>query len=76
MAKKLRCPGIFCRSKDCIPLAVNQNFKVGKGIVNSFAGDLIFGPGGALVGLASGFNGKRKVTFKCMKCGRVFTDKV
>lgn len=91
MAKKIRCPGMFCRSKDWTPITASQNFKIGKGIVGGSVGRVVGGviggaiggpaglaaiPLGATVGMATGFNGKRKVKFVCNKCGKIFTAKV
>ena len=76
MAKRIKCPGFFCRSKDCVPVTTGKAYKAGKGLVGGLTGDAVLGPGGALIGIATGFNGKKKVKFMCRKCGRVFTEKV
>lgn len=53
-----------------------KNFKVGKAVVGNTVGFLVAGPLGGLVGAATGFNGKKKVAFVCMKCGKTFEHKV
>lgn len=76
MAQKVRCPGFFCRSKDCTPVTTQKGYKTGKGLAAGVVGNAVLGPGGALLGIASGFNGKKKVKFRCNKCGRIFTVKI
>ena len=76
MAKRIKCPGLFCRSRDCQPITEGKKYKTGKGIVGGAIGTVALGPLGAAAGLASGLNGKKKVKFMCNKCGRVFTVKV
>lgn len=76
MAKRIRCPGLLCRSKDCVPVTTQTGYKAGKGLVAGVIGGAALGPGGALIGIATGFNGKKKVKFMCQKCGKIFTEKV
>lgn len=74
MAKKILCPSFFCNG---VGVPVSQNgFKVGKSIINNAIGFGLAGPIGGLVGAATGFNGKKKTTFVCTKCGRTWTKKV
>ena len=73
---RIRCPRMFCRSRDCTPLADKKRYSVGKGIVGATAGTLIAGPVFGVVGAATGLNGKRKVKMMCNKCGKVFTVKL
>lgn len=75
MAKKIRCPGFFCRSTQCVPVSSN-GYKTGKGLLGGLVGGAVFGGVGAVAGAASGLNGKKKVKFVCQKCGRVFKAKV
>ena len=76
MAKKIRCPGFFCWSKNCVPVTTRKGYKTGKGIAGGLVGGVLLGPVGAIAGAASGANGRKKVTFYCQKCGRTFTRKV
>lgn len=76
MGKKVKCPRLFCGSKDCIPVATRKGYKTGKGIAGGLIGAAALGPVGAVAGLAAGANGRKAVTFKCMKCGKTFTTKV
>ena len=45
-------------------------------VVGNVVGGAIAGPAGALVGTGLGFNGYKKVTIVCNKCGRVFVKRV
>ena len=73
---RVKCPGLFCGSKDVVPLTTKKMYKTGKGLVNAAIGGAIAGPVGALVGAGTGLNGKKVVTFQCLKCGKIFTAKV
>lgn len=73
---KIKCPSITCRSSNCTPITANKKYKAGKGIVGGFVGGALLGPVGAVAGLATGVNGKRKVKFVCNNCGKVFEVKV
>lgn len=75
MAKKIVCPSLFCDGIG-IPVAQKKNFSVGKAVVGNTIGFAVGGIAGGLVGIATGFNGKKKVTFVCQKCGRTWTQKV
>lgn len=75
MAKQIRCPGFFCDGIG-IPAGQKKGFKVGKSIVGNAIGFGLAGPVGGLIGAATGFNGKKEVTFVCNKCGRTWTQKV
>jgi len=76
MAKKIRCPAWGCGSTEVAPVGAKKNFNVGKAVVNNTIGFALAGPVGGLVGAATGFNGKKKVKFVCLKCGKVFEEKV
>ena len=73
---RVTCPRITCRSHDCTPVGAKKGYKTGKGLVGGVAGQILLGPIGAVVGLASGVNGKKSVKFVCNKCGKVFTAKI
>lgn len=76
MAKKIKCPGLFCGSTNVIPVDTKKKFSVGKAVVGNTVGGL-FGPVGAIVGAATGINGKNgKTKFVCQKCGKVFEVKL
>lgn len=75
MAKKIKCPALFCGGIG-VPVGANKNYKAGKGLLLGAVGSVAIGPAGAIAGLASGFNGKKKTKFVCQKCGRVFTVKL
>lgn len=59
-----------------VPAAQKKGFSVGKAVVGNVVGGAIAGPAGALVGTGLGFNGYKKVTIVCNKCGRVFVKRV
>lgn len=69
-SSSLGCHGIG------VPAAQKKGFSVGKAVVGNVVGGAIAGPAGALVGTGLGFNGHKKVTFVCNKCGRVFVKRV
>lgn len=73
---KIKCPGFFCGSTNVIPVSAKKNFKAGKGLVNGAIGAAIAGPVGGLVGVGTGFNGKKKIKFICQDCGKVFEQKL
>lgn len=73
---KVKCSNIFCRSTDVVPVSSKKNFKKGKGLIGGAAGAALLGPIGGAVGVATGFNGKKKVKFVCQKCGKVFEVKM
>ena len=73
---KIKCPKITCRSKNCVPVTQNKNYKKGKGLIGATVGGVLLGPAGAVVGAATGFNGKHKVKFICQDCGKVFEVKL
>ena len=75
MAKEIKCPKMFCGGIG-IPASRKQGFKVGKAVVGNAIGFGLAGPVGGLVGIATGFNGKKKVQFVCSKCGHVWTEKI
>ena len=73
---KIKCPNILCRSTDVVPVSTKKNFKKGKGLIGGAVGTAIGGPLVGAVGLATGFNVKKKVKFVCQKCGKVFEVKM
>lgn len=73
---QIKCPSWSCGSTEVAPVGAKKNFKVGKAVAGNTVGFLVAGPLGGLVGAATGFNGKKKVTFVCMKCGKTFEHKV
>lgn len=75
MAKQIKCPRWTCDGVG-IPASQKKNFSVGKSIIGNAIGFCIAGPVGGMVGAATGFNGKKKVTFVCSKCGNTWTEKV
>lgn len=68
MAKKVVCPGLFCKSIDVSPVGVTKK----AGLVKGAVGSLI----NPVVGVAGLLSGKKEATFRCNKCGRVFTVKL
>lgn len=76
MAKKIRCPGLLCGSTNVVSVDTKKKFSFGKAIVGNTVGAL-FGPAGAVIGTATGINGKNgKTKFVCQKCGKVFELKL
>ena len=73
---KVKCPNMFCRSTNVVPVSSKKNFKKGKGIVGGLIGGALLGPVGSAVGVSTGFNGKKKVKFVCQDCGKVFEVKI
>ncbi len=73
---KVKCPGLFCGSRNCVPVTTRKGYKIGKGLIGAVVGNAVAGPVGAIVGAGSGLNGKKTVTFQCLECGRIFTMKV
>lgn len=73
---RIKCPRITCRSKHCVPVTQDKKYKKGKGLVGSVVGGVVLGVPGALVGAATGFNGKSKVKFVCQDCGKIFEVKM
>ncbi len=69
MGKKVQCPRMFCRSTDVEAVGVGKKAGILKGAV----GGAIAGPFGAAAGLLSG---KKEATFRCKKCGHLFTVKL
>ena len=76
MAKRITCPAWTCGSTEVAPVNTKKKFSVGKAIVGNTIGFAVGGPVGGIVGAATGFNGKKKTTFVCMKCGRTFEVKI
>lgn len=76
MAKTIRCPKWSCGSTEVAPVNTKKKFSVGKAVVGNTVGFALGGPVGGLIGAATGFNGKKKVKFVCMKCGTTFEAKV
>lgn len=75
MAKRIKCPSLFCKSTEFEVLTESKKYDIGKGVVGAAVGGFIFAPA-AIVGAAAGFNGKKKVKVMCKKCGRVFEVKL
>ena len=75
MSKSVKCPARGCDGIG-IPIETQKKFSVGKAVVGNAVGGL-FGPAGAVIGTATGINGKTgKTKFSCPKCGRVFEKKI
>lgn len=73
-AKRIKCPR--CKSTNITAASTQKKFSIGKSLVGGAIGSM-FNPAGALIGAASGINGKDgKTTFVCCQCGRVFKVKV
>ncbi len=72
---KIKCPRLTCNGVG-IPAATKKQFSVGKAVVGNMIGGALGGPAGAIIGTATGFNGKKKVTFVCQKCGHTWEEKV
>ena len=53
-----------------------NNFKKAKGLIGGAIGTAAGGPILGAVGVATGFNGKKKVKFVCQDCGKVFEVKM
>lgn len=77
MANTVKCPKFGCNGIG-IPVDTQKKFSLGKAVAGDLIGGALFGPiGGAIVGAASGVNGKNgKTKFVCNKCGRVFEKKI
>ena len=73
---KVKCPNMFCRSTNGVPVTPKNNFKKGKGLIGGAVGTVVGGPILGAVGVATGFNGKKKVKFVCQDCGKVFEVKM
>ena len=73
---KIKCPAWGCGSTNVVPVSEKKHFKKGKGLIGGAVGTAIGGPLVGAVGLATGFNGKKKVKFICQDCGKVFEVKV
>lgn len=69
MSKKARCPGLLCHSMDVSPIGMTKKAGVVKGVVGAAIGGPILGAAGLL-------SGKKEATFRCNRCGRVFTVKL
>ena len=76
MARRATCPNRACRGTNCTPVGAKKNFKVGKAGVGAGLGYALAGPLGGVIGAASGFNGKKKVSFVCNDCGTIFELKI
>lgn len=72
---KVKCPRLGCNGIG-MPAATKKQFSLGKAVVGNTVGFALAGATGGLAGLALGFNGKKKVTFVCQKCGHTFEKKV
>lgn len=73
----IRCPKWSCNSTNVVPVDTKKKFSVGKALVGNTVGGLFFGPVGAVVGAATGINGKNgKTKFICQDCGNVFEKKI
>ncbi len=76
MPKVVKCPALRCGSTDISPVGVSKKAGLGKGIIGAAAGALV-NPVGAVVGGAAGLmSGKKEATFRCNKCGKIFTVKI
>lgn len=75
MGRAIKCPRMFCDGVG-MPAATKNGFSIGKAIVGNTIGGMIAGAPGAIIGMGAGFNGKKKVTFVCQKCGHTWTQKV
>ena len=73
---KVKCPNMFCRSTNVVPVSTKKSFKKGKGLIGGAIGGALLGPLGGAVGVATGLNGKKKVKFVCQDCGKVFEVKM
>ena len=72
--KRIKCP--YCKNTNITAATTNKKFSIGKSLVNGAIGSMI-NPAGAIIGAATGINGKDgKTTFVCCQCGRVFKVKV
>lgn len=72
---KVKCPKWGCDGIG-MPIDTKKKFSVGKAFVGNTIGGF-FGPVGAVVGAATGINGKNgKTSFVCTKCGKVFEKKI
>ncbi len=73
---KIKCPAWGCGSTNVVPVSAKKNFKKGKGLIGGAIGVAVAGPIGGMVGVGTGFNGKKKVKFICQDCGKVFEAKI
>lgn len=73
---KIKCPAWGCGSTNVVPVSSKKSFKKGKGLIGGVLGAAVAGPIGGMVGVGTGFNGKKKVKFICQDCGKVFEAKV
>lgn len=72
---KIKCPK--CSSVEYQVIDTKKKFSVGKSLAGNTVGGLVFGPVGAIVGAATGIQGKNgKTKFVCSHCGKVWEQKV
>ena len=75
VATKIKCPN--CWSMEFQVIGTKKKFSVGKAVVGNTVGGMVFGPVGAVVGAATGIQGKNgKTKFVCNHCGNVWEQKV
>jgi hypothetical protein len=73
---KVKCPRFGCHGVG-IPVDTKKKFSFGKALIGNTVGGILAGPGGALVGTATGIKGKNgKTTFVCSQCGKTFEKKL
>nr|DAP73892.1 MAG TPA: optinuerin [Caudoviricetes sp.] len=76
MSKYVKCPSFGCDGVG-IPVDTKKKFSFGKAVVGKAVGGVLWGPTGAVIGAATGINGKNgKTKFVCQKCGKVFEKKI
>lgn len=73
---RIKCPRMFCGSRNCVPVSQKKRYKAGKGLLGGLIGGVALGGVGAIVGAGTGLNGKGKVKFVCQDCGKVFEVKM
>ena len=66
---KARCPRMLCHSMDVSPVGVTKKAGVVKGLIGAAVG-------GPVLGAAGLMSGRKEATFRCNRCGRVFSVKV
>ena len=68
MSRRVACPGLFCRSMDVSPVGVTKKVSLVKGALGAAIHPAL--------GVAGLLSGRKEATFRCNRCGKVFTVKI